>query len=89
MTSFLARKPEFYCEIEAPQDIFQSLEEWRNFSNPWIATDQVKKCIMSVKSGQCFQFMNYIFVLPDLDNLEWVNFFSKISKSYLAVQIVI
>ena len=67
MTSFLARKPEFYCEIEAPQDIFQSLEEWRNFSNPWIATDQVKKYILLMKSGQCFHFMSYIFKLPDME----------------------
>lgn len=34
VTSFLSLEADFYCQIEAPDGIFESLEQWRNFSNP-------------------------------------------------------
>ena len=36
VTSFLSREPDFFCamEGEVPKGIFDSLDQWRNFSNP-------------------------------------------------------
>ncbi len=34
VTSFLSLKGDFWCEIEAPEGVFESYEQWRNFSNP-------------------------------------------------------
>ena len=34
VTSFLSLEGDFYCKIEAPEGIFDSLPQWRNFSNP-------------------------------------------------------
>lgn len=38
-TSFLAREPDFFCKVEAPIGVFDSLDQWRNFSNPIIQKD--------------------------------------------------
>lgn len=34
VTTFLSLEGDFYCQIEAPDGVFESLEQWRNFSNP-------------------------------------------------------
>ena len=34
VTSFLSLEGDFYCKIEAPENIFDSLPQWREFSNP-------------------------------------------------------
>jgi hypothetical protein len=34
VTSFLSLEGDFWCQIEAPEGVFESLEQWRNFSSP-------------------------------------------------------
>ena len=34
VTPFLSLETDFYCKVEAPDGVFKSLEQWRNFSNP-------------------------------------------------------
>ena len=34
VTPFLSLEGDYFCQIEAPNGVFQSLSQWRNFSNP-------------------------------------------------------
>ena len=34
VTPFLSLEGDFYCKIEAPDGIFDSLSQWRTFANP-------------------------------------------------------
>ena len=43
VTPFLSLEGDYFCRIEAPQDVFQSLSQWRNFSNPSV-NGTVDKC---------------------------------------------
>ena len=40
VTPFLSLEGDFYCKIEAPDGIFDSLSQWRTFANP---TDNVNE----------------------------------------------
>ncbi len=43
VTPFLSLEGDFYCQVEAPDGIFESLEQWGNFSNP-VENGTVNKC---------------------------------------------
>jgi len=43
VTPFLSLEGDYFCQIEAPNGVFQSLSQWRNFSNP-SANGTVDKC---------------------------------------------
>ena len=43
VTPFLSLEGDYFCQIEAPKDVFQSLSQWRNFSNPSV-NGTVDKC---------------------------------------------
>lgn len=44
VTSFLSLERGYWCDIQAPDNVFGSLEEWENFSSPILENGKLDKC---------------------------------------------